>query len=785
MVALNGMWNRAVVLRSLEPGVFNVGLADDLCQRKNRLPSTPCPAKSFSPIDEPPIFRTLDARGRQPPFFRFDLNHSFVMTTSNKSPVSLAILALILLVSSSTRSQAGPVADDSAQGLTLTFESKADGIIKTDSRSARLVTLMVPAGSAPTPFLKPGPFTAKFEGFIVQKIRGDFNFSANGNGTVKISVNDKPIFEASGDLGAGDPKPATLAKGKNKLLVEFTSPAQGDAWLRLMWSSDDFASQPIDPRLFSHSLTDKPIAEGLRLREGRSLFADLHCLQCHTDAALSKVGDGAMPELAKDAPDLTEIGQRLNQNWMANWISDPHSLRPDTSMPNVFHGHGTTMQQAADIAAYLATLGSTADDSPTPSPADVTAGALVIARLGCIGCHMLPDKAPLPADPYGRVSWHYVKAKYKPAALVEFLRKPEAHYSWIRMPNFRLSDVEAKQIAAYLLASSSDLPAPTLQGNADNGQKLVQSAGCMSCHTIKGDSQFHTTPLAAIAKTDWEKGCLAKDDAARGAAPDFGLSDSQRDALLAFAATDRSSLKQDALPEFAERQITELRCMACHTRDNKPDVWDQVIKEIEPLAKGDIIDASAKPPPGETQPGTGDQTRPPLTWVGEKLHTKWMETFIAGKLDYKPREWMLARMPGFPARADGIAQGLVLEHGYSTVKPPETKPDPALAKIGKQLVGRNGGFSCVQCHGIGNIGPISPFEAPSINFKYINERIREDYFDRWMRDPTLIVSTTKMPRFQNDGKTALTDILDGDSSKQFDAIWNYLQAGRDIKHPEQ
>jgi mono/diheme cytochrome c family protein len=709
------------------------------------------------------------------------------MTKSNKSLLALAILRLILLALSSTRSQAAPVADDSVEGLTLTFQSKIDGVLKTDSRSARLVTLMVPTGSAPTPFLKPGPFTAKFEGFIVQKIRGDFNFSANGNGAVKISVNDKLIFDANGDLGAGDPKPATLTKGKNKLLVEFTSPAQGDAgdaWLRLMWSSDDFASQPIDPKLFSHSTTDKPIADGLRLREGRSLFADLHCLRCHTDAGLSKVADSTMPELAKDAPDLTEVGQRLNQNWMANWISDPHRLRSDTSMPKVFHGDGASVQQAADIAAYLAMFGSAPADSSPASPAEVTAGGHVIARLGCIGCHMLPDKTPLPTDPYGRVSWHYVKAKFKPAALVEFLKKPEAHYSWIRMPNFRLSDMEAKQVAAYLLANSGDLPASTPQGDADHGGKLMQSAGCMSCHTIKGENQFHATPLASIPGTDWQKGCLGKDDAARGSAPDFSLSDSQREALQAFAATDRSSLQQDALPEFAERQITELRCMACHSRDNKPDVWDQVIKEIEPLAKGDIIDASVKPPRGETQPGTGDQSRPPLTWVGEKLHTKWMETFVAGKLDYKPREWMLARMPGFPTRADGIAQGLVLEHGCDIVSP-ELVPDPALAKIGRQLVGRNGGFSCVQCHGVGNVGPISPFEAPSINFKYFSERLRKDYYDRWMRDPSLVVPTTKMPRFENDGKTALTDILDGDASKQFDAIWNYLQAGRKIQAPEQ
>jgi mono/diheme cytochrome c family protein len=313
----------------------------------------------------------------------------------------------------------------------------------------------------------------------------------------------------------------------------------------------------------------------------------------------------------------------------------------------------------------------------------------------------------------------------------------------------------------------------------------------VNCHALKMDNAFKAPTLATIPKDGWAKGCMGADEAARGKAPDFGLSAGQREALLAFAATDRTSLRREALPEFAERQIAELRCIACHSRDTKLDVWDEVIKETEPLAKGDAVDpqagaANGKALPGEMVPGTGDQSRPPLTWAGEKLYPEWMSTFIAGKLDYKPRVWMLARMPGFPARAQGIAQGLALEHGCPAATPDLAKADEELAKIGKQLVGRNGGFSCIQCHGVAKIAPISPFEAPSLNFKYAKERIRREYYDRWMRNPQRVIPNTKMPSFaKEDGKTALTDILEGDAAKQFDAIWNYLQAGREIEHPEQ
>lgn len=711
-------------------------------------------------------------------------SHRFLICTG------LAGLLCFALWSARVESQATGAAaapDASAPGLTLTFQSLHDKT--TDARTARLIALNVPTGAAPTPFLAPGPFKATFEGFIEQKLRGDYELSASGAGKLTVTIDDKKIFD--GELGTATPEKFTLKKGKHKIVAIYESPEQGDATLRLYWSGDDFSAEPIDPKLFTHNIAAEPLATGLRVREGRALFADLHCIRCHTDATLLDQKDG-MPELAKDAPNLDEIGSRLNPAWMARWISNPKAMRPDTSMPNLFHGKpGTTVQEAADIAAFLATLGPAQAEAAKPPQADaIAAGGRFVAQLGCIGCHTLPDK-DLGADP-ARVPWRLIKAKYKPAALVEFIKQPEKHFAWIRMPNFRLTDDEAKKIAAYLMSASKDLEGATPTGDPAKGKQLVQSSGCINCHGLKLDNAFQAPALAAISKESASKGCLANEESARGKAPDFALGDAKRDALLAFNATDRSSLRRDSLPEFAERQIVELRCVACHTRDTKQDIWDDLVKETEALSKGEIVDpesgggGSSKSPPGEPAPGTGDQTRPLLTWTGEKLHPEWMSKFIAGKLDYKPRTWMLARMPGFPARAEGIAKGLALQHGCPTATPEPPAVDAELATNGKQLVGRNGGFSCIQCHGIANIPPISPFEAPSINFKYTAERIRKEYYDRWMRNPGRLVPATKMPSFADaEGKTALRDILDGDAPKQFEAIWNYLSAGRKIEHPEQ
>jgi mono/diheme cytochrome c family protein len=193
-------------------------------------------------------------------------------------------------------------------------------------------------------------------------------------------------------------------------------------------------------------------------------------------------------------------------------------------------------------------------------------------------------------------------------------------------------------------------------------------------------------------------------------------------------------------------------------------------------------------PPEDAQgesPFIGDQTRPPLTWTGEKLRPQWAAEFISGDLKYKPRPWLRARMPGFPARGEFLAQGLALAHGCLPAPPPPGAPDADLARVGQELAGRNGGFSCVQCHGVADQKAFAAFEAPAINFAHIRERLNREYYDRWVYNPQRVQPGTRMPQFADlEGKTALKDVLEGDAKKQFDAIWNYLLQGATIDPPK-
>jgi hypothetical protein len=217
--------------------------------------------------------------------------------------------------------------------------------------------------------------------------------------------------------------------------------------------------------------------------------------------------------------------------------------------------------------------------------------------------------------------------------------------------------------------------------------------------------------------------------------------------LQAFARTDRSSLSRHVPADFAERQTRLLDCRECH---GKFDGF------------------------------------PPFDMLGGKLKPEWSTAFIAGEVTYKPRPWLETRMPGFPTRAAALAQGLAMQHGFPSQTPAEPPVDTEAATIGQKLVTADGGFSCISCHAVGEMGATQLFEAPGINFAQSGERLLKDYFQRWVRNPIQIDPTTKMPvYFDEEGRSPLTEFYEGHGGKQIDALWEYIRLGNRMPPPAQ
>ena len=613
-------------------------------------------------------------------------------------------------------------------GLALTYTVGA----ASDTVSAPNAWLYVPAGQPPTPFLSAGKFTATFTGFISVDLRGDYLFKAEASGTVKVELGTNIVLEFTGDgKKASEPtKPVRLGKGNNALKVTFTSPASGDAMLRLLWSEKGSLWEPVHAGMVSRAVGNESLVQQNKLRLGRELFFEARCAKCHTT-------DAGAPELTMDAPSFEGIGVRRHFGWMANWILDPKAQRATATMPKLLHGP-TAQADAEAIAAFLASQTGARDAGELKNDDEsIESAKKLVEALHCTGCHNVPNIGDPDAK---KLNLTHVNAKFPPAALLAFLKNPGTHYAWTRMPKFNFKDGEAEQLAGFLssIAPMAKQPGPpTDAAILARGKQLVQSSGCLNCHTLKLDNQFKAKPLAELAAAQWTAGCLA--EAAAGKAPHYDFARAEREALQAFAATDRASLKRHVPVEFADRQARNLNCTSCHG-------------QLDGFTRYELL--------------------------GGKLKPEWMAQFIAGETKYKPRHWLAHRMPAFPKYAADFAIGLAMTHGFPPQTPAEPPLDVELAKVGQKLIGVDGGFSCISCHSVGTAKAAQVFESEGINFSYAVERIQRAYYERWTRNPLRIEPQTKMPvYFQDDGSSPLPDVLGGDTAKQLDAFWQFFRLG--------
>lgn len=622
-----------------------------------------------------------------------------------------------------------------------------------DLRQIRLAALHVPEGQAPSVLVPAGPFQAKISGYLKVALRGDFHFRLEAKGSAILRINTREALKADNNQITSEG--IELAKGYNKIEVEFTSPAKGDATVHVSWKGDDFAWEPVPPHVLFARGDDAELVRLEKVREGRHLFGRLECAHCHALPDGLKVKDAALPELHHRAPLLSSAGHRLQEDWIARWLLNPHALRPEATMPSVLSGRRAE-QQACDLAAYLGTLKEGKAPAESMSTEErVGKGEYLFQSLGCVSCHRLSE--PGMEDNHGRLSLFHGAAKYRPGALEAFLLKPHENYLWSRMPDFKLKGEEAASLTAYLLdQAKGKVEALEQKGDAERGKRLYEEAGCVRCHGLATEAALALPVRPSPARDKITAGCLAADDKERGKAPDFHLSESTREALKGFLEGDSAILKRETPAEFSRRQMDNLQCLACHRRDGLSSRLQKIREE-----DGEI-----------------PEVLPILTWAGEKLKPEWTQKLLHGEVGQRARPWLKARMPAFPARADLLSVGLSHEHGFNEKEHEAPAHDPKLADSGEKLLPQVGGFNCVMCHGVGDQKATAPFEAPGINLLDAANRLRYPYYQRWMLDPPRLDPLTRMPKLAPDGKTTPLPEFDGDAARQFGAIWHHMQTLR-------
>ncbi|OGG46518.1 MAG: hypothetical protein A3F84_15875 [Candidatus Handelsmanbacteria bacterium RIFCSPLOWO2_12_FULL_64_10] len=162
---------------------------------------------------------------------------------------------------------------------------------------------------------------------------------------------------------------------------------------------------------------------------------------------------------------------------------------------------------------------------------------------------------------------------------------------------------------------------------------------------------------------------------------------------------------------------------------------------------------------------------PPLEEAPHKLRAEWLRDVLAGKR--RIRQWEPLRMPDFGAAA---VEPLVREFPAASGDGPERRGpthDPADVAEGIKLIGA-GGLACIKCHdyrGYASTGTRGP------DMVYMHDRMRFDWFRRWMLGPQRIIEGTSMPDYFG-FKTA----EEADATVRL--LWNAMSLDRQMPLPD-
>lgn len=241
-----------------------------------------------------------------------------------------------------------------------------------------------------------------------------------------------------------------------------------------------------------------------------------------------------MQDQKKIGPNLKDIRLKLRKEWVPIWLKDPQGFRPGTKMPT-FWRFGIDRDGDEQIRAISAYLWQESFSGKVQDQArgDAAQGKELFETRGCLGCHSIGDSESSIGGTFAanlqrvgeksnfeyivrwihnpRERWAPYCPKEKRDLTADDYRKNNKPYvfdtelnsrcpndgaelqvqNMTVMPNFRLTDRDARDIASYLFSLSSPPAYPDASFMDDpnlkeKGHGLIKQYGCASCHEIKG-----------------------------------------------------------------------------------------------------------------------------------------------------------------------------------------------------------------------------------------------------------------------------------------------------------
>lgn len=669
-----------------------------------------------------------------------------------------------------------------------------------------------------------GPYTWRWRGRLWVQQPGEHRLAVYVCGRVTVRIGEQVVLDAASAQPAWHASPPlALDFDHHRLEIQFTTQSLASAQaarLGLYWSSAAFSLEPIPARFLLHDRESQgDEAEVARTQQlGRDRFREARCAACHESASEAP---------AARAPALDRVRGNLQREWIVEWLQ---AKRPPES-DEVAHAARTmpyfqlSRTEALDLAAYLIdrspaplaprkALPAPPPEKPAAKPAssqaatnkpsnpatpNAQAGLRLLRTVGCLACHTHDGLGTNDSWAGGDLTQLHRK---RPADFVErWLADPSAINVDHRMPAIDLNRAEARDLAAALSLPADRRPPAAAaktdstnaatpdaeEGDAERGRSLFRELNCQACH--RGPEAqpvadaVSRRPLQAT-QVNSPKSCLqgvSSDSASRR--PRYAFTRPEQQALAAYAAALDARPQTAAAPSSTKTRfvdaLRERRCLSCHARDGSTGIS---------VAAAAVVQRDA-----ELAPHLPALVPPSLTGVGDKLHDAALDAAIR-RAPGSRRPWLAVRMPRFEmsdeelrelrdllVASDRVPAGAASDLHPSHVLPRTALPldDLALRTAGGRLVTPDG-FGCTSCHAVGGVQPPpAPLNARGPDLAELGQRIRPEWFDRWVRNPARLVPRMEMPSVQLPVRGVLDDRLD----QQLAAAWHVLNLS-DFVPPE-
>ncbi len=634
-------------------------------------------------------------------------------------------------------------------------------------------------------------------------------------------------------LGGGSPHPIEnsgctichLGRGRG---TTFTNTAhtpkdveEENAWEeRYGWHKMHYWEHPMLPMIYSEAMCAKchkgvvDIPKADRLNRGRQLVETLGCFGCH------KIG--GYEGLRKVGPDLTRIRGKLEPEWVSKWVNNPKDFRPTTKMPRFFHLSNTSEPEdrARSIAlingitAYLFENSEGSSYPPPPVRGNPSRGRELVEKVGCKGCHVV-GRVDQTERSYDDRSFgpnlNQIGSKVKLGWLFAWLKDPHDYFPETRMPDLRLTDQEASDIAAYLMIFTNSefegmSPERTEDAARDEmaffylrakmtdklarkklsemsvrekdlflGELAISRQGCYGCHiiggfekaqkigtelTVAGDKAIDRLEFGFIdipkTRHDWFFQKL-KDprvfDEGKFKAYDEKLR------MPNFNLSDEDihsitmallSFTKDDVPLRSKKNLSPSEIAVVRGQRLVRDHncrGCHIIEDAGGAIRPSIAGAYAEE--GRSEADALAFSPPVLHGEGAKVQPEWLFEFLKKPTPIRP--WLEVRMPTF-GFSDGEATDIAKYFSAldNEVFPYETIPEKRMR--GREMRGAQKLFSkeyfdCLNCHQEGEKKPLGDPSRWAPDLANARDRLRPKWIADWLRDPQKIQPGTKMPSF--------------------------------------